>query len=164
MYERILVVVGDRAGSPPVTEGVALAKVHGAEVVFVHVVPQCGAPADRPHAAPPADAALQHAPHSAGQRVLAAARVAADKAGVTSQATMPTASDAVDCVADAARDRRCGLVVVASEDLEVPAHWQRSAAIPGLIDRAGVPVLVCRSAQPGGASGRQPAARPRDRA
>ncbi len=149
MYKRILILVNDTAApQPAVKEGVALAQVDGAAVVFFYLLARYVAPvADVPEMMVLSPAQFRREVSAKGERLLAAATVIADKAGVASSQAMAQADDdASQCIADAARTRRCGLIVAASERRNAVMRLLTGSVIPGLITRSTVPVLVCRSA------------------
>lgn len=155
MYERILIVVSSATTSrAAIKEGVALAKVHDAEVTFFSVLPRYVLPvmdiplaiASSPAVDMPSPDAFRREARSNAERLLAAATAVADKAGVRSRYAMGTGNDDALCVIGAARKRRCGLIVVASAGRGALVRLLSGSVIPGLITHSTLPVLVCRHA------------------
>lgn len=159
MYKKILVVTGaDSVWRAAATEGVDLAKAHGAQVVFFAVLPRYVIPmADYPGLGmPPPDEFLRHARSDADRR-LAAATVIADKAGVPSRTEVDSGADDAECIVEAARRLRCGLIVVGSSGSNAVMRLLAGSEIPGLITRSKVPVLVVRARRSAAARARQSA-------
>lgn len=151
MYEKILIVVGPRtASSPAVTEGVALAKAHDAEAVFLSMVPRYVMPVSEipVMGLPSADEFHRDATRHA-RRLLAQATQVADQAGVRSSVAVGSGADDADAIAEAARQRRCGLIVVASAGHNAVMRLLGGSVIPGLITRSTVPVLVVKQPDAG---------------
>jgi len=146
MYKRILIVVGDReADRAALKEGIALAKVHGSEIFFHYVLPTYTVNAmDMPPLALVGPDDFQVEIKNKGQRMLAAARVVADKAGVRSRDGLGTGADAAETIAEAAKRKACSLIVVGTQGRNALTRLLTGSVIPGLITRATVPVLVCR--------------------
>ena len=165
MYKRILIVVDPRAVTrAAVQEGTSMAKIHGAEVVFFHVLPRYSVPlADAPPFAMVSPQEFQQEAKTHAQRILATASAAADKAGVMSRTAMGSGEDDAHCIVEAARKRRCDLIVVASEGRNALLRLLVGSAIPGLITASPVPVLICKSRprQPAAAKAAAAAAKPR---
>lgn len=152
MYDKLLVCLSAHPhAQAAVQHGVKLAAVHGAELLFLHVLAQHALPiADIPPAAlePPED--FQVASREVGQRLLAAAMREAERAGVMSNRCLTTASDEAACVADTAVRHRCDLIIIATEGRNAVMRLLTGCAIPGLITIAPVPVLICRMPETGG--------------
>ena len=146
MYKRIMVVVDQRPVTRvAVAEGVALAKVHRAEIVFFSVLPTYPLlVADAPVVAVPSNAFRKEAKANADQ-ALAAARRIAEREKVASSAGTGSGTSPAHCIADAARRRRCDLVVVATEGRNALLRLLTGSVIPGLITFSHVPVLVCKA-------------------
>ena len=146
MYRRILVVVNE--GVPAraaVAEGVALARLHGAEVHFFALLPRYAMPAVEFTVPEPSSAGtfFENAHAKARQR-LADASASAARAGVHSTCALESGADDAQCVVSAARRRRCDLIVVASAGRTAVMRLLTGSVIPGLISRSPVPVLVVR--------------------
>ena len=166
MYQRILVVVtGDGATSRiAVKEGVALAQIHDAEVHFFHVLPRYIVPVtDIPMMGMPMPDQFLEESRANGERMLATARQVADEAGVGNQSALGSGADDAECIVEAVRKRRCGLVVVASSGRNALMRMVMGSVIPGLITMSPVPVLVCRRASPQRAARRRARMPPRSR-
>lgn len=146
MYKRILIVVPQGPARPTVvTEGVKLAKVHEAEVIFLNLLPHYVVPvAEMAMSAVPGPAEFQRAAMATANRLLAAATVVADRAGVRSRTVVGTGVDDADCIFDEARQRRCGLIVVGSMGRNAVLRLLTGSVIPGLITVSTIPVLIVR--------------------
>lgn len=146
MYKRILIVVGKGpAQRSAVTQGVALAKVHGAEVIFFSVLPRYIVPvADMPMIGMPSPQEFQREATANAGRLMATATVVADMAGISSRTAVGAGADDAECIIEAARKRRCGLIVVASAGRNAVMRLISGSVIPGLITHATVPVLIVR--------------------
>jgi len=145
---RILVVVEDReAARSAVHEGLALARWHGAEVLFVHPTPRDMAPVvdGSAVAAVSGDAWLQ-ALHAQAERVLTLALAAAAAQGVKAQALRLADGTSGHALAASAQHQSCDLIVVAHEGHNAFMRMITGSVVPGLVTAASVPVLVCRDA------------------
>lgn len=157
MYQRILVVVEDgHASNAAIAEGIALARVHSAEVLFCHVLPTYHAPViEMPPVPLMSPDRFEQEARRKGSALLAAATEAAAAAGVRSSQFVLTGPDAVECISSAATQRQCSLIVVASTGWNAVMRLLTGSVIPGLITRACVPVLVCRYAETANTAQRQ---------
>jgi nucleotide-binding universal stress UspA family protein len=146
MYKRILIVVEPRPiARAAVSEGVAVAQAHGAEALFFALLPRYSVPVlDTPPFVIESPQAFQQAARANADRLLAAATVVADRAGVKSRSSHGGGEDDVHCIVDAARKRRCDLIVVASEGRNALMRLLTGSVIPGLITQAPMPVLVVK--------------------
>ncbi|MCY7314814.1 MAG: universal stress protein [Rubrivivax sp.] len=146
MYKRILIVVDQRAVTrAAVKEGVAMATAHGAEVLFFHVLPRYSVPlADSPPFVVISPQDFQQSAMAAADKQLSAAEKVAERAGVVSQRATGSGDDDAHCIADAARKRRCDLIVAASEGRNALLRLLTGSVIPGLITSSPVPVLVVK--------------------
>ena len=146
MYKRVMVVVDRRpVAKAAVAEGVELARVHGAEVLFFTAMPLYPMPlADVPPfvVVPPKE--YQEAADEEARRLLAAARAVADKAGVHARVAKGDAEDPARSIADAARRRHCDVIVVASAGRNALLRLLTGSVIPALITASPIPVLICK--------------------
>ena len=146
MYKRIMIVVDKRAVSrAAVDEGLALAKHSGAEVMFYFSMPLYPMPlADVPPfvVVPPKE--YEEAAIEEAERVLAAANALAVKAGVPSRGIKGSGDDAAEGIVDAARRRRCDLLVVATQGRNAVLRLITGSVIPALITASPIPVLICK--------------------
>jgi len=149
MYKRILVVVdASPVSSEAVKTGVALAAVHEAQVVFFHVMPRYSMPmADMPPFVAMSPQDFLRDAQAIAYRLLATAAHAAKRAGVSAQCTTGSGDDDAHCIADAARKRRCELIVVASEGRNAFLRLLTGSVIPGLITASPVPVLIVKESK-----------------
>ncbi len=151
MYERILVVVEtEPAASAAVAEGLALARSHAAELVFLAARPHLPLPvAEFPMMDVESSELFLREAARQTESDLADARALADGAGIRSQVTsVPDGDDAASIVEAAARFG-CDLIVVESTGRNAVARLLGGSVIPGLITRSTVPLLIVRHAQHG---------------
>ena len=146
MARRIMVVVDSSpAASAAIEEGVALARVHAAEVVFFHVLARYPVPmVDELLWVAQSEEAFHSAARAEGRRLLGAAAAVADEAGVMHRIGIGQGHDDATCITEAAHKRRCDLVVVASQGRNAVVRLMTNSVIPGLISLATMPVMVCR--------------------
>lgn len=150
MYQRVLVVVDtEKDAQAAIIEGIALARLHEAQVQFVSVLPECFLPvADVPvmGALSPADFMIEAT--RVAQRRMAAAERLADQAGVPSACAIVEGANPAQGILELARSKRCDLIVVASTGRNAIMRLLNGSAIPGLITSSQIPVLVVRRARP----------------
>lgn len=151
MYQRILIVIDDEAKSEvAIAEGLALARCHDAEVIFFHVLPRYVMPVtELTFTDLPTPDEFQRATRLDAQRRLNEATAAAERVGVRSLQAMGSGVDDAECIVQAASDRGCELIVVASTGRNAVMRLLSESVIPGLITRSMIPVLVCRKTSPG---------------
>lgn len=154
MYKRILIVVDDQAAAQTaIRQGVEMARVHHASVIFLYVLPT------DPHYAFPMVGGMPVVPmlsadefkeqaHKTASRVLMAASAHAESWGVLSTRSMGSGADDAEYVALVAINRRCGLIVVASERKNAVVRLLNGSIVPGLITKSSVPVMVCPQDDP----------------
>lgn len=155
MYERIMIVVEDgEVSRPALEEGLALARVHGAELLFFHVLPNYVVPTmDMPPMLGGEPEQFRLAAEQTAQRVLAAAGQQAAAAGVRFAGATGSAADAAECIASAAGSRACRLIVIGSHGRTALQRLIFGSVVTRLITLAPVPVLVCKKQE---APGLQP--------
>lgn len=145
---RVLILIEDReAAHSALTQGLALAGWHRAEVLFVHVEPTTAVPVvDLPGGAVDGGAAEMSELRLRSHQLLAAARAAARSAGTSSRSLcLPTGQSGAD-IARIAREQACDLIVVACAPGNAVTRLLTGSIVPGLITASAVPVLVCRDA------------------
>lgn len=147
-YERVMIVLED---DPPaqvaVDVGLALARVHGAQAVFLHLVREdIGPVLDASAIAALSDPLLVRAVHDRAQRCVSQALAGADAAGVTAEVHSHAASCGAPGVAEAAVAYECDVIVIASDGHNAVIRLISGSLIPGLITASPVPLLVCREA------------------
>ena len=155
MYQKIFVVVDDRLVSQSaIHQGIELALVHRADIVFYFLLPRhrFSSFADMPVAELPPDEFLQKAREHAAT-LLRTVRKMAEGAGIQSYCVIGSGADDSHSVADAAQKRHCDLIVVGTDGRNAVLRLLSESIVPGLISDATVPVLVCKkSVQTGGVS------------
>jgi nucleotide-binding universal stress UspA family protein len=147
MYERILIVVDQREfARAALQEGLRLAALHGSEVTFFTMQPSYPLPiGDVPLYDGVSTREFEQAAKAGAERVLAAAHVAADKAGVVARGSVGKGDDPVQAAVDIIKRRKIGLAVVASEGRNALMRLLTGSIIPGLITQSPVPVLIVKS-------------------
>lgn len=145
---RLLILIEDReAAQSALTQGLALAGWHRAEVLFVHVEPATAVPVvDLPGGAVDGGAAEMSEMRLRSHQLLAAARAAARSAGTSSRSLCLPAGRAGADIARIAREQACDLIVVACAPGNAVTRLLTGSIVPGLITASAVPVLVCRDA------------------
>lgn len=146
MYRRILVVVSDQPESQAaIREGIGLAQVHAAELLFFSALPHYAGPVVDLMPVLPSSVTedAEREIRRYAERQLSEARLKADAAGVRSQTLVAVGADPVTFIAATARDRLCDLIVVGAEQRNAVMRILTGSVIPGLITQASVPVLVC---------------------
>lgn len=146
MYKRIMIVVDEGAvAKSALTEGLALARSEGAELLFFHVLPSYVMPvADAPALVYLSPEQHQKEVDRLARRILNNATAQAGKAGVVSHTAVGTDADAANCIAEAAAQRGCDLVVIGSHGRNAMQRLIFGSVVTRLIPLATVPVLVCK--------------------
>jgi nucleotide-binding universal stress UspA family protein len=150
-YRRVLVVLEDHEfAQSAVVEGIELARVAHADVVFLQILAELHTPsigvAGFMHMP---GQHLQRASQMASERRAAAAMRAASKAGVPAKVASGRVARSGAGIAAAAEELGCDLIVVASDGHNAVARLLMGSVIPGLVTAATASVLICRG---GGAS------------
>lgn len=148
MYRRIMIVVDDDAvARAAIREGLDVARVHRAQVLFFHVLPNYVIPLAEEASPLVYLSPEQHkreVEHQAG-RVLAAAGAQARKKGVVSSSALGSGLDTADCIARAASARKCDLIVIGSHGRSALQRLVFGSVVVSLIPIAPVPLLVCKA-------------------
>lgn len=146
MHQRILVVIGNEEDSrAAVSESLALARVHGAELLLFPVLPRYVLPvADMPMVGSLSPDDFQREVTGNAERQLGAAKALADAAGVPSRQALGAGLDDAQCIVEAAQTHRCQAIVVASAGGNAVMRLVGGSVIPGLITLSTLPVLVVR--------------------
>ncbi len=156
MYRRIMIVVDQRpVAQAAVTEGLALARTQDATVIFFTAMPLYPMPlADVPPfvVVPPKE--YQQAADEEADKLLCAAAARAVKSGVRARVVKGAGEDPAQSIVEAARRRRCELIVVASQGRNALLRLLTGSVIPALITASPIPVLICKQVvRPAGRSG-----------
>lgn len=85
---------------------------------------------------------MKQAAKANADRLLAAASLAADRAGLKSRRVIGSGEDDAYCIVEAARKQRCNLSVIATGGRNALMRLMLGSVIPGLITSSPVPVLV----------------------
>jgi nucleotide-binding universal stress UspA family protein len=160
MYKRILIVLDPpEVSRAAMQEGMRLAAVHGSEVIFFTMLPNYPLVGDFPMYDSVSMREFDMASKAQADRLLAAARVAADKSGVTARYSTGR-GDPVKAAVDAIKRLRADLAVVPSEGRNALLRLLTGSIIPGLITLSPVPVLVVKDRARRATSVRAAAAKP----
>ena len=143
---RILVAVEDRdAASTAVDVAVALAREHGAELVFAHPFVDDWLPAlDASAIAGVSAGTLNQALQQRAAQRLGSALAAARQAALTARGLVLHSGPAGQTLAALADSAACDLIVAAHEGHNALLQLLSGSLLPGLVTAAAVPVLVCR--------------------
>lgn len=146
MYHRILVIVDtDAANSAAVAQGLALAREHDCELMFLAVVPEIVMPvADFPVRTLDVTDVLVREANKKALANLATASQMAYEAGVRNRSRRMDSHEGAAAVLEQARQMKCDLVVVESVGNNSVMRLLAGSLIPGLITLATIPVLVVR--------------------
>jgi len=149
MYKRVLIVIDGRPVTPAAVDaGIAIAKTHGAEILLLHVLPRGTLPMlDMSPFGMVSPQDVQRDDKEEATKILSAAAVHAERAGVMARAATAEPEQGQDdarCVVEAARRRRCDLIVVASEGRSAMVRLLTGSIISGLITVSPLPVLVVK--------------------
>jgi len=146
MYKRIMIIVDDDDVSRLAAgEGLALAKALRAEVVFFHVLPvDAESTPDVPPLGRLSPAQRREESQRHAGRVLADAAELARNGGVQSSGAIGVSTNYADCIAAAARERSCDLIVVGSHGRDAIERIKYGSLAVSLIPVSPVPLLVCK--------------------
>ncbi len=149
MYKRILIVVNDGAvARAAIDEGLALAKSQAAEVLFFRVLPNYVVPmSDTPAMVVLGPHQFRKAVEGTARRILASATQSAGLLGVRCASAMGSDIDEAQCIARAAAERQCQLVVIGSHGRSAIQRLVFGSVVTRLITLSPVPVLVCKKAE-----------------
>lgn len=149
MFRRIMVVVDDRPVSQcAVRQGIALARVHDAEIEFFVIMPRLlTAPSDVSTGAAVSPPEVEQAIHDAADGLLVRLVGMAEREGVMAHGSKGREEDGVSGVVTAAGRRRCGLIVAASAGRNAVVRLFAERLIPGLITASPVPLLICKESR-----------------
>lgn len=144
---RVLIVLedADHTGAA-VAHGVELARVEGAEVVFLQLPPEPGiAVGDAVAGMPMPGVYVAHFAQQRADRRAATALRAASQAGLKARAVRDDEAGGAAEIAAVASKERCDVIVIANAGGNAVLRLVNGSPIPGLITAAQVPVLVCRA-------------------
>ena len=149
MYRRILIVASDGAvARSAIDEGLALAKSQAAEVLFFHVLPNYVVPmSDMPPMAVLGPEQYRKAVERSARRILANATESAGLSGVPCRSATGSGLDEAQCIARAATEHQCQLIVIGSHGRSAIQRLVFGSVVTRLITLARVPMLVCKRAE-----------------
>jgi nucleotide-binding universal stress UspA family protein len=144
MYRRIMIVVDETSTSQvAIREGTSLAATHGAEAVYLAPLPTCPITmADAAAFNTAAQGDFRQAAMAKAEELLDGAMTVAEHAGVLARKTSIQEGGDTRAIVEAARRRRCDLIVVAADGHNAVMRLLNGSLIPGLITSSPVPVLV----------------------
>lgn len=149
-YRRVLVVLeDDEFAQSAVVEGIELARVAHAEVVFLQLLAELQAPSiDLTGIVHTPGQHLQRASQMVSERRAAAAMRAASRAGVMAKVASGWVARGGAGIAAAAEELGCDLIAVATDGHNAVSRLLLGNIIPGLVTAATASVIVC----PGGSA------------
>ena len=145
-YRRVLVVLeDDDFAQSAVVEGIELARVAHADVVFLQLLAELQTPSiDVAGIVHMPGQHLQRASQLVSERRAAAAMRAASKAGVPAKVASGWVARSGAGIAGAAEELDCDLIVVATDGHNAVARLLIGSVIPGLVTAASASVMICR--------------------
>jgi nucleotide-binding universal stress UspA family protein len=144
MFKHILLPTdGSELSLKAVKLGVDLAKVCGADVLALHVIPPAQAIAYV--AEMMVSLGFDYAKEATGfaERYLQDARAIADKAGVKFDSRLVFGSQAYQAIVETTKERHCDLIVMAAHSWEGLARVLMGSETHKVILKSDVPVMVC---------------------
>ena len=146
MFQRIMIVVDEGpVARAALVQGLEVAVVHRAEVLFFHVLPSYVMPvADAPSLVLMSPEQHRQAVESVASRLLASAAEAAQAAGVESTSAIGSDADAAECIAAFSLKRACDLLVVGSHGRNVLQRLIFGSLVVRLVPLVTMPMLVCK--------------------
>ncbi len=146
MYQRIMIVVDEGpVARSALDQGLALAAVHHAQVLFFHVLPSYVMPvADAPSLVLMSPEQHRQAVETVANRLLDQAAGAARAAGVESTSAIGSDADAAACIAKFAHERGCDLLVAGSHGRNALQRLIFGSLVVRLIPLVAMPLLVCK--------------------
>lgn len=152
MYQRLMIVIDeDPVSRAALDEGLRLAAALGAEALFFHVLPPYTLPAAAGDVMPLGVMGAQEHDHFVQQRasrMLAEAALLAKAQGVPSHGAIALGVAAAECIAQAAREHHCDLIVVGSHGRSALQRLIHGSLAASLLPLAPVPLLVCQLRSP----------------
>jgi nucleotide-binding universal stress UspA family protein len=149
LYRRVLVVIEDaRPADGAVAEGIELARVHGAQLIFLQLLtdPLAVIPDHtgfvNAHSEEVIRLSRDNAQHRAAELVQAAQACA-----VPATAVSRPAAGGAHAVVEFAQLEACDIIVVGCEDHNALVRLLTGSMVPGLITESTVPVLVCHESE-----------------
>lgn len=146
MFKHILMPTdGSEHSERAVERGIELAKLCGAKVTGIHVVPDYQLMMG-PEGLMPADleAGMEEKERSRAEGFLAFVKKMADTAGVSCETVIVKGLQPYDAIVDAANDRGCDLIVMTSRYRKGLASLIMGSEATRVLHRASIPVLTFR--------------------
>jgi len=148
MYRKIMIVVDDDdVADAAIAEGLELAATHGAEVLFFHVLHSSVVPISVGDMLPTDSIVWEQQRGEADRcasRVLTHALGMAAQRHVIGHGAVGSGADPAACIAQAARDRQCDLIVVGTHGRKALQRWLHGSLAVSLLPLADVPLLLCK--------------------
>ncbi|WP_411033751.1 universal stress protein [Shinella sp. BYT-45] len=146
MYKHILVPTdGSERSSAAVEQALQLARALGAKVSVMTVAEPLHIMPITPDKAIGVRAEYEEQVRQEGLRILGAAQERAATAGVAIETVQVTAGDAWQAIIDAARERGCDLIAMASHGRRGVSAFLMGSVTTKVLSHSKVPVLVYRS-------------------
>ena len=150
MFKNILVVIDEMPVSQAAIQlAHTLASAHGAEVVHIALVPSIAtALTDATSYSITAGDEFHLAATAQAKAALRQAMGDAERAGVMNSTALTLLDGDAHAIVEAANQRGCDLIVVATGDQNAVVRLLTRNLVPGLITASAVPVLVCKGSEP----------------
>lgn len=143
MYKRILIATdGSPCGEVGVRHGVRLARLTGAEVIFIHVLEAVSPPV---HAGIPAEIDFEEhleAARQMGSSALEAAQRLARDAGVLARARLVGPADPAESIVEVSEEEACDLIVMGSHGRSGLRRLILGSVTEGVLRRIATALLV----------------------
>lgn len=146
MFKKILVVIDEMPVSQAAIQlAHTLAVVHAADVVHLALMPSfASALTDATSYSITVADDIHTAATTQARETLDRAMADAERAGVMVRAALIQLDGDAHTVVEVARQRRCDVIVVATENQNAVVRLLSRNLVPGLITASPVPVLVCK--------------------
>lgn len=147
MFKHILMPTdGSEHSERAVLRGIELAKLCGAKVTGIHVMPDYRMMiATEGLVSPGIDDSLDEQAHEQAARFLDFVQTAADQAGVPCETTIAKGQQPYDAIVDTANSRGCDLIVMTARYRKGLASLVMGNEATRVLHRASIPVLTFRA-------------------
>jgi nucleotide-binding universal stress UspA family protein len=147
MFKHILMPTdGSQHSERAVERGIQLAKLCGARVTGIHVVPDYNVLlAYEASFDTGTQKVIEDEAHERAEKFLAFVRRAADAAGVPCETMVATNDHPYDAIVNAANERKCDLIVMTSRCRKGLASLLMGSESTRVLHRASIPVLTFRA-------------------
>jgi nucleotide-binding universal stress UspA family protein len=147
MFKHILMPTdGSDHSERAIRRGIELARLCGARVTGIHVVPDCRLTISDDDSFDPAlPGKMDEEARARAERFLAFVKKTADSEGVPCDTVIATSSQPFDAIINTANDRSCDLIVMTSRYRKGLVSLIMGSEATRVLHRASIPVLVFRA-------------------